>query len=121
MTADWLCEKYAALNRLYYGPEVNTGDDISLEWARIPHFYYNFYVYKYATGMSAALKLAANLRSGDPAKREAYFGFLKAGSSKDVLDIMRDAGVDLATPQPVDAALSYFADLVSRMRKEFGK
>ena len=121
LTADWLCEKYAALNRLYYGPEVNTGDDISLEWARIPHFYYNFYVYKYATGMSAALKLAANLRSGDPAKREAYFGFLKAGSSKDVLDIMRDAGVDLSQPAPVSEALGYFDSIVKRLRQELGR
>ena len=71
--------------------------------------------------MSAALKLAAGIRSGDPAKREAYFGFLKAGCSKDVLDIMRDAGVDLSTPAPVCDALDYFADVVSRLRRELGK
>ena len=121
LTADWLCEKYYELNKLYYGPHVEPDKLIELEWARIPHFYYNFYVYKYATGMSAALKLAANLRSGDPAKREAYFGFLKAGGSKDVLDIMRDAGVDLSTPAPVCDALDYFADVIKRLRKELGK
>ena len=121
LTADWLCEKYYELNKLYYGPHVEPDKQIELEWARIPHFYYNFYVYKYATGMSAALKLAANLRSGDPAKREAYFGFLKAGGSKDVLDIMRDAGVDLSTPAPVCDALDYFADVIKRLRKELGK
>ena len=71
--------------------------------------------------MSAALKLAANLRSGDPAKREAYFGFLKAGSSKDVLDIMRDAGVDLSQPAPVSEALGYFDSIVKRLRQELGR
>ena len=121
LTADWLCEHYYELNKLYYGDEVDPSQAISLEWARIPHFYYNFYVYKYATGMSAALKLAANLRSGDPAERAAYFGFLKAGCSKDVLDIMRDAGVDLSSPAPVCDALDYFADVVKRLRKELGK
>jgi oligoendopeptidase F len=121
LSADVLSKKYFELNKLYYGDEVAPSKSIELEWARIPHFYYNFYVYKYATGMSAALQFAANLLSGDEEKRKAYIGFLSAGSTKDVLDIMRDAGVDLSTPQPVDAALSYFADLVSRMRKEFGK
>ena len=92
-----------------------------MEWARIPHFYYNFYVYKYATGMSAAIQLAENLRSGDPAKREAYFGFLKAGDSKDVLDIMKDAGVDLSTPAPIEAALKFFGKTVNDLRNELGK
>ena len=68
--------------------------------------------------MSAAVKLAGNLLSGDPAKREAYFGFLKAGDSKDVLDIMRDAGVDLSTPAPVEAALDYFGETVRQLRRE---
>jgi oligoendopeptidase F len=121
LTAGWLCEKYDELNSRYFGPALSHDDMIQYEWARIPHFYYNFYVYKYATGMSAALKLAENLRSGDPAKREAYFGFLKAGGSKDVLDIMRDAGVDLSTPAPVCDALDYFADVVKRLRRELGK
>ena len=121
LTADWLCDEYYQLNKLYHGDEVAPDQRIELEWARIPHFYYNFYVYKYATGMSAALKLAANLRSQDPAKREAYFGFLKAGDSKDVLDIMRDAGVDLSSPAPVRDALDYFADVVKRLRRELGK
>ena len=89
-----------------------------IEWARIPHFYYNFYVYKYATGMSAAIRLAQNLRSGDPARREAYFGFLKAGGSRDVLDILKDAGVDLSTPEPVASALEYFGTTVKRLRAE---
>ena len=91
-----------------------------MEWARIPHFYYDFYVYKYATGMSAALALARNLLSGDEAKREAYLGFLRAGDSKDVLDIMKDAGVDLSTPAPIAAALDYFGDTVEKLKLELG-
>lgn len=121
LSADWLSDRYYELNKLYYGPEVKPDKLIALEWARIPHFYYDFYVYKYATGMSAALKLAQNLRSGDPEKRDAYFGFLSAGDSKDVLDIMRDAGVDLSTPEPVRDALAYFAGVVERLRRELGR
>lgn len=121
LTADVLSERYGKLNKLYHGPAVDPDEMISLEWARIPHFYYNFYVYKYATGMAAALKLAKGLRSGDPARREAYFSFLKAGCSKDVLDIMKDAGVDLSTPAPIVDALDYFADVVKQLRRELGK
>ena len=121
LSADILSEKYFELNKLYYGEEVAPSKAISLEWARIPHFYYNFYVYKYATGMSAALKLAENLLSGDREKREAYLGFLSAGSTADVLDIMRNAGVDLETPEPVDAAMNFFSQLVKQMKNEFGK
>ncbi len=121
LSADLLNEKYYELNKLYYGPEVNADQLISVEWARIPHFYYNFYVYKYATGMSAAIQLAENLLSGDAAKREAYFSFLKAGDSKDVLDIMRDAGVDLSTPAPINAALERFRKTVTLLRAELGK
>ena len=119
-TADELSNEYYALNKLYYGDAVEADKLIGLEWARIPHFYYDFYVYKYATGMSAALVLAKNLLSGDPAKREAYLGFLRAGDSKDVLDIMKDAGVDLSTPAPVAAALDYFGDTVEKLRLELG-
>ena len=90
------------------------------EWARIPHFYYNFYVYKYATGMSAAIRLATGLLKGGAAEQQAYLGFLKAGSGRDVLDIMRDAGVDLSTPEPVNAALAYFDTVITRLEKMIG-
>ena len=118
LDADLLSERYYELNRLYYGPRVLADRSIGLEWSRIPHFYYNFYVYKYATGMSAALQLAERLLSGDDDARRAYFGFLRAGGSKDVLDIMRDAGVDLSTPEPIKAALAYFDRLIDRLRAE---
>ena len=120
LTADTLCETYYKLNADYHGPGVHTDRLIELEWARIPHFYYNFYVYKYATGMSAALALAAGILSGDPAKRDAYLAFLKAGDTKPVLELLRDAGVDLATPQPVSAALDYFDSLVGKLGDELG-
>ena len=118
LTADNLCEKYYELNALYHGKNICADRDIELEWSRIPHFYYNFYVYKYATGMSAALQLARGLLSGKAEKQEAYINFLKAGDSKDVLDIMRDAGVDLATPAPVNAALKFFRETVQNLRHE---
>ena len=120
LTADELTNEYYELNRLYYGDAVRADPLIGLEWARIPHFYYDFYVYKYATGMSAALVLAKNLLSGDEAKCEAYLGFLRAGDSKDVLDIMKDAGVDLSTPAPVASALDYFGETVEKLERELG-
>ncbi|MBQ6351798.1 MAG: oligoendopeptidase F [Lentisphaeria bacterium] len=120
LSADELTRSYYDLNKLYYGDAVAADPLIGLEWARIPHFYYDFYVYKYATGMSAALVLAGNLLSGDPQKREAYLNFLRAGDSKDVLDIMKDAGVDLGTPAPVAAALDYFGETVKKLERELG-
>ncbi|MCQ2380594.1 MAG: oligoendopeptidase F, partial [Victivallaceae bacterium] len=114
LTADYLCDRYYELNSLYYGPNLKADKLISMEWARIPHFYYNFYVYKYATGMSAALKLAQDILSGNT---DAYFGFLKAGGSKYPLEIMKDAGVDLSSPEPVDSALKYFDSVVGKLGK----
>ncbi|MDD4817696.1 MAG: oligoendopeptidase F [Victivallaceae bacterium] len=113
LTADLLDEKYYELNRLYYG--LDADGLIRHEWARIPHFYYNFYVYKYATGMSAALKLAENIMSGDREKLDDYFGFLRAGSSRDVLDIMRGAGADLETPDCVNSCLALFDRTVKEL------
>ncbi len=115
LSADTLEKCYYELNRLYYGPDVKANRLIALEWARIPHFYYDFYVYKYATGMSAALKLAKDILAE---KTDRYFGFLSAGGSKDALDIMRDAGVDLSTPAPVHAALDYFGEVVDALKRE---
>jgi len=115
LTADELCKAYFELNRAYHAENVKPDQLIELEWARIPHFYYDFYVYKYATGLSAAAQLSQNILSGNPKKLNAYLGFLKAGCTKDVLDIMKDAGVDLSTPAPVDAALNRFGDTVDEL------
>ena len=117
LNADTLSKKYFELNAEYYGKSVDPNQLIEMEWARIPHFYYNFYVYKYATGISAAVELSRNILSGNSKKLEAYFGFLKAGGSKDVLEIMKDAGVDLSSPEPVHTALDLFNDTVDELKK----
>jgi len=117
LTADGLSESYFNLNARYHGSNMKPDKKIEMEWARIPHFYYNFYVYKYATGFSAAATLAKGIIEGNHEKINAYLSFLKAGSTKDVLDIMKDAGVDLTTSKPVDDALSLFADTVEELEK----
>ncbi|MBR7121004.1 MAG: oligoendopeptidase F [Lentisphaeria bacterium] len=119
LTADHLCEKYYALNAGYHG-FIKADRDIELEWSRIPHFYYNFYVYKYATGMAAALKLSKGILAGEAGAQERYLNFLKAGGSKDVLDILKDAGADLTTPEPVNDALAFFGETVEELRKLLG-
>ena len=117
LTADLLCENYYKLNDKYYGGAVKADDLIKYEWARIPHFYYNFYVFKYATGLSAAMKFAANILSGDANLKEKYYSFLKAGDSKNVLEILKDAGVDFINYPVVDDALKDFGKLVKQLKK----
>jgi oligoendopeptidase F len=120
LTADLLSEEYFKLNKKYHGSIVDPNQLIEMEWARIPHFYYNFYVYKYATGLAAAGQLAQNILSGDAKKLAAYLGFLKAGDSKDPLEIMLDAGVDLTTPAPVEAILDTMQVAVDELREKLG-
>ncbi len=114
LTAEHLSNEYYKLNALYHGDAVEPDPDIRYEWARIPHFHYDFYVYKYATGISAAAALAQKILAGDT---DGYFRFLKAGDSKDVIDIMKDAGVDFTTPEPINEALKLFADQVKQLKK----
>ena len=115
LTADALDEKYLALNRLYFGPDMVSDAQIALEWARIPHFYYNYYVFQYATGFSAAVALADRiLREGEPAVAD-YKRFLSGGSSTDPISLLKLAGVDMSTPAPVDAALAMFGELVDEL------
>lgn len=115
LTADALCEKYGALNREYYGEDIVLDPEIALEWARIPHFYYDFYVYQYATGFSAAIALSERiLREGEPAVKD-YLQFLSGGSSKDPVALLRGAGVDMSTPAPIAAALRRFEGLVAEL------
>lgn len=115
LTADALDEKYLALNRLYFGPNMVSDAQIALEWARIPHFYYNYYVFQYATGFSAAVALADRiLREGEPAVAD-YKRFLSGGSSTDPISLLKLAGVDMSTPAPVDAALAMFGELVDEL------
>lgn len=117
LTADNLSEMYRALNAEYYGPDVVLDPEIALEWARIPHFYNAFYVYKYATGFSAAIAFArAILEEGEPAVTR-YIEFLSGGSSDYPIELLRKAGVDMETPVPVGDALQVFAELVEKLEK----
>ncbi|MGA1820988.1 MAG: oligoendopeptidase F [Thermoplasmatota archaeon] len=113
LTPDSLCELYGKLNGDYFGPDVELDEEIRMEWARIPHFYYNFYVYKYATGYSSATAIARRILEGGDL--ENYLAMLKAGGSKPPLELLKGAGVDLATPEPVRSALEVFSDLVDEM------
>lgn len=113
--ADALCARYRALNDLYYGDAVRSDDEIAHEWARIPHFYYDYYVYVYATSFAAAVALSERmLREGEPAV-EDYLGFLSGGCSKTPIELLRGAGVDMASGEAVDAALARFAELVDEL------
>lgn len=115
LTADVLCAEYRRLNELYYGPDMVVDDEIAMEWARIPHFYYNYYVFQYATGYSAAIALSRRILSeGEPAVKD-YIRFLSGGCSKSPIDLLKDAGVDMTSPEPVDQALALFGQLLDEM------
>ena len=115
LTADLLSSEYAALNAAYYGDAVVQDGGIAMEWARIPHFYYNYYVFQYATGFSAAIAIAMNiLKHGAPAV-EAYRKFLSSGCSDTPVELLKIAGVDMSTPQPVNEALALFDELMDEM------
>lgn len=117
LTADALCAKYHELNKLYFGPDMVSDDGIALEWARIPHFFYNYYVFQYATGFSAAVAIANRiLKEGEPAVAD-YKRFLSGGSSTDPISLLKIAGVDMSTPAPVNEALSLFGELIDEMEK----
>jgi oligoendopeptidase F len=117
LTPDVLSEQYAELCRRYYGPDVNVGEHTAIEWARIPHFYRAFYVYQYATGLSAAAALSKMLvEDGTPA-RERYLRFLGSGSSNYSLELLKDAGVDMTTPEPIEKALDVFEGLLTELER----
>jgi oligoendopeptidase F len=108
LTADALSSAYLKLNQHYYGDAVISDPEIADEWSRIPHFYYNYYVYQYATGFAAANTLASGINSGDDAKREAYLNYLKSGSSANPIDVMKRAGVDMTQTDYLDSAFTEF-------------
>ena len=115
LTADALCEKYLALNKLYFGPDMVSDEEIALEWARIPHFFYNYYVYQYATGFSAAAALAERILTLGERAVADYKRFLSGGCSTDPISLLKIAGVDMSTPAPVNAALKLFGELVDEL------
>ena len=115
ITADALCEIYRKLNEDYFGSDIVVDDNIALEWARIPHFYYCFYVYQYATGFAAAIALSQRILNGSIQERDDYLNFLKGGSSKPPIDLLRGAGVDMMSTLPIEDALAQFDTMIDEM------
>ncbi len=120
LTADRLCEIYYGLNREYFGKNICVDREIELEWARIPHFYTPFYVYQYATGFSAAIALSKRILEEGKAAVEEYKSFLKGGSSRYPLDLLRMAGVDMEQKRPVEDALRVFTQYLDEMERLAG-
>ena len=117
LTSDILCKVYYDLNKQYFGEEMVLDEEISLEWARIPHFYKPFYVYQYATGMSAAIALSKKIMEEGEKGVADYMKFLTGGGSKDPIDLLKLAGVDMTSREPVKNALGLFGELLDEMEK----
>ncbi len=115
LTPALLKTEYRKLNEEYFGPDVYIDEEADIEWARIPHFYYNFYVYQYATGISAAHALVDKVLKGGEKAREDYLKFLSSGCSRYPIEVLELAGVDMRTPQPVESAMRHFDELVSEL------
>ncbi len=117
LTADALCDKYYELNKFYFGDGITVDKEIAEEWARIPHFFYNFYVFQYATGFSAACAIANRILTEGETAVQDYKKFLSAGSSMDPISILKLAGVDMTTAAPVNDALKLFNELLDEMEE----
>lgn len=117
LTPQLLKQEYRQLNKTYFGPDTFIDPEIDIEWARIPHFYYNFYVFQYATGISAALALSEKVIKGNQKDRDAYLAFLKGGSSKYPIDMLKMAGIDMTSPAPVKAAIQTFDQLLTELEQ----
>lgn len=117
ITSDFLCELYGNLNKLYFGEAITHDEEINYEWARIPHFYYNYYVYQYSTGFAAAIALSQRVLNGGEAEVNDYIGFLKGGNSKTPVDLLKGAGVDMTDPKVVSDALKLFGELLDEMEQ----
>lgn len=117
LTADRLCEIYKKLNEDYFGPDMIVDDYIAMEWSRIPHFYTPFYVYQYATGFTAAIALSKHILEKGPDAVEAYKSFLKGGCSKDPIDLLKIAGVDMGSAEPIRDAMKVFESLLDQLEQ----
>lgn len=117
LTEENLRTIYRDLNKLYFGDDIVIDEEIAMEWARIPHFYYNFYVYQYATGFSAAIALSRKILSGGTEAAEAYKSFLKGGCSKTPIELLKGAGVDMNTTAPITEALTLFGELIDELEE----
>lgn len=117
LTADYLSDLYKKLNEDYFGSEMIVDDHIAVEWARIPHFYYNYYVFQYATGYSAAIALSRRILDEGEAAVQDYLGFLSGGCSLSPIDLLKGAGVDMTEPAPVQKAMELFNSLLDDMEQ----
>lgn len=118
LTAESLCGEYLELNRRYFGDDMISDPEIAYEWARIPHFYNQFYVYQYATGFAAAIAISSKILAGEPGIVEKYKQFLSGGSSMDPIDLLKICGVDMASTEPVKAALDVFREYLEKLENE---
>lgn len=118
ITPDKLCQKYYELNQDYFGNDVVVDKEIAYEWEKVPHFYYHFYVYKYATGISAACHIVEGILSGDEKKRDAYLKMLANGSRENPLNTLKIAGVDMTDKEVYESAIRMFADTIEEFRNE---
>ena len=121
LTSENLCSMYYDLNKKYFGDDVVVDEQIKYEWARIPHFYYNFYVYKYATGISAACYIVNNILSGDKLALENYKKFLSLGGSMKPVDELKVAGVDMNDKEVVNSAIKMFDETLDDFVKVYKK
>lgn len=121
LTASVLSDTYMELNRLYFGPDMVSDDLIAWEWSRIPHFYYNFYVYQYATSFAAAAAISRKILEGEEGAVENYLKFLSGGCTKDPISLLKTAGVDLSTGKVVDEALEVFEGAIRQMEELFAE
>lgn len=117
ITEQELSDTYYELNKLYYGDNIISDDDIRYEWSRIPHFYTPFYVYKYATGLSAAIAIASDILEGNEETKNAYLEFLKSGGSDYPLSILKRVGVDMTTKTPIEKAIKMFDEKLEELQK----
>ncbi len=117
LTAEWLCEEYDKLNKTYFGDALSEDEYIRYEWARIPHFYRSFYVYQYATGYSAATAISKKILSEGTPARDAYIEFLKTGNSDYPVELLKIAGVDMSSKEPVLLAMETFKSLVEELEE----
>ncbi len=117
LTPDILCQEYRRLNEFYFGPDMEVDDQIAMEWARIPHFYFNYYVFQYATGYSAAIALSRRILSEGEQAVQDYIRFLSGGCSKSPIELLKDAGVDMTSTEPINEALKLFDQLLDEMEE----
>lgn len=117
LTADYLTNTYFEMNKKYLGSAFNFDENIGYEWARIPHFYYNYYVYQYATGFSAAIAFSKKILEKNPVDIEKYLGYLKAGSSNYPQEVLKNAGLDMTVDTPIKVAMEVYREYLDRLKK----